>query len=898
MDISQTLSLLLSKLELPNDEPPEAIPLEKPADPLERIALMRRIRGTQSSGFARLYGAKDIEQFIRQAQYMADFEDYQPGQTTAVSDMPTYTELSLRQLRGYFTWRTQFRHGINAPCPFAFALLNIFELLAGVTEAPEPLAPEHTARRIAETWLSLREALPRLDLCLPTWFKDFYLSRDFTCSFAELVRDCGLSRFYPTLQPLAGDEHGTRALLDNAGHRYRRSKFFLERPELCSLLEAAFPAVLRNLEPLFALAGIVPTDVLSQRPERFFYYELFRGAAARPPQAMPNREITIGPHEIYRCRSGNWSRAAVAEGGTPGGNAAVGCIVRRMEAVMREHFEYRYKLSPEASEGQLERWMHSESFPEAMHGLLADTIFAEIVDETTRQCCLHGGDLPGGGLIPRAQKLRDSLDAEPYKTLLRVKKIPGGNGEAAMIRQFQRQGALLAGLDDAFSEDVPSLPRQPVYGQLRHDQLRCYLTWRSAARQGEFRPAARGCAHLYCLELLFGIGTQDAFAELFSLLHHAAALDKLLERRLPGWIFDLWITGKREQKFIDLVRQHNAQPWYPLIFLDTDATEGDILPLWNQIASYKLLQSRFYDPEHHETLNNCFCATLEAVRRCLGQEGCSLEEILFTKRATQPNWFPFEGLRLKPHGKFPTAKTEIDLGPREAFFFHGRNWVTHKAAALTPLAAPFAGYLLKSMEVRLRELCHYTYKMSGAPEAALLRACAEEPELLTLLRSEALSRAISQAVDDYFAEHPLPRPRRQAKRNVQRAAVTEAPPKPPPPVKVDFSQLEQIRSLARATMERLIVETDETQPESAPPPAKKEPKPLGRSRLSLADTLNEVERAVIEYLRTGEGLPPPMDELMLERINEAALDLLGDTLIDTAGETPRLYEEYKDIVLQ
>jgi hypothetical protein len=136
------------------------------------------------------------------------------------------------------------------------------------------------------------------------------------------------------------------------------------------------------------------------------------------------------------------------------------------------------------------------------------------------------------------------------------------------------------------------------------------------------------------------------------------------------------------------------------------------------------------------------------------------------------------------------------------------------------------------------------------------------------------------------------------------AAPEPPPPAPPPPVKVDFSRLEHIRSEARATMERLIVaESEEAPPaQTAPPPVQAPtiaPPPAGALELTPAQALRSAlsadDIAIIAYLCTETGLPPPMDALALDRINEAALDHLGDTLIDTAGETPRLFEEYKDI---
>ncbi|MDR3314777.1 MAG: TerB N-terminal domain-containing protein, partial [Oscillospiraceae bacterium] len=747
LEIIQILNGLLARLQFPMDGDARE-PLPAPTeDPRERILRMRKIKGNQNSGFARLYGAKDVEQFLRQAQYMADFADTCPAPVAAVClDAPTYADLSAQQLRFYFTWRVQIRRGIPLPCDLTYALVYFSELLNGITASTQTPAPEEIAPLIATAWLALRGQLPALDMYLTEWFKDFYLCQKFDCAFADLVEECGLRAFYPMLLPLAGDANGVRQLLESSGHHYRRSKFFLERPDLCALLEEAFPAVLANLAPLFTLSGISLGEAFAQTPDRFYYYELFKGAAVRPPQALPNREVRLSHNDIYRCHGGNWSRAYRAEGSSEGGgNPAVGCIVRRMEAVMREVYGYRYKLSPVAAEGQLERWLRSEGLPPAMHAMLTeDRIFATLVDETTRQVCQHGGALPGDGLVAHAHALQQQLAQEPYKSILRMQKIPGGNSAAQKTRQFRRQGELLARLEDTFNEEIPCPLRQPTYDQLRHDQLRYYLHWRSAARQGVFAPADRGYVYLYCQELLFGIGTKDAPGDLFRLLRHAAALDRPLERRLPGWIFDLWVTGDRAQPFAELVQQHAAAPWYPALFLHVQDGREDILPLWNQLATYKILQSRFYAPEHHAALNGCFCAILAATERTLTVQERTLESVLFTRFARQPNWFPFEGLGLHPPAKLPVAGTTLQLGQRERFAFHGHEWVTHSAAALTPMAAPLAGWLLKSMELHLRRRTQFPYKMTmtAGDKQQLAHGFTGEKELLELLLSDAFSELI------------------------------------------------------------------------------------------------------------------------------------------------------------
>lgn len=76
--------------------------------------------------------------FVRQGKYMEDYEDNVPWYGNLMVCFPVYHDLNIRQLRGYFTWRTQIRKGCFTKTCTAFAYLYIYELLNGIgAESPE-----------------------------------------------------------------------------------------------------------------------------------------------------------------------------------------------------------------------------------------------------------------------------------------------------------------------------------------------------------------------------------------------------------------------------------------------------------------------------------------------------------------------------------------------------------------------------------------------------------------------------------------------------------------------------------------------------------------------------------------------------------------------------------------
>ena len=83
------------------------------------------------------YGDGSFEQqkknFRRQGEFMKDYEDDFHGWSgVCMHYSPSYHDLSVGQLRKYFTWRTAARKGKFSPIEPPFAYLYLYELLCGI----------------------------------------------------------------------------------------------------------------------------------------------------------------------------------------------------------------------------------------------------------------------------------------------------------------------------------------------------------------------------------------------------------------------------------------------------------------------------------------------------------------------------------------------------------------------------------------------------------------------------------------------------------------------------------------------------------------------------------------------------------------------------------------------
>ena len=112
------------------------LPPRGPSGTPEKLREMRRLYE---------YGVRSFPETCRnfyvQGKFMEDYEDDAPWTGEVRLYYPTYHDLTLEQLRGYFTWRTALRRGEYKPIAVSLAYIYVYELLSeiGAADAEDSL---------------------------------------------------------------------------------------------------------------------------------------------------------------------------------------------------------------------------------------------------------------------------------------------------------------------------------------------------------------------------------------------------------------------------------------------------------------------------------------------------------------------------------------------------------------------------------------------------------------------------------------------------------------------------------------------------------------------------------------------------------------------------------------
>jgi len=463
---------------------------------------------------------------------------------------------------------------------------------------------------------------------------------------------------------------------------------------------------------------------------------------------------------------------------------------------------------------------------------------------------------------------------------------------------FYKQGMFMKDFEDDYEEAAAYETYYPSYQMMGYKQLRTYFTWRTKVRKGIVEKTSLSYAFLYIYELLNNIGTddaQDGFNKLFFFWNDYRIHDGMIDRYVVKWLKDYYIYYDLPGSFKEFVDCYDLDAYYP------DLTDSaDEFELFCAVSKYDIKKSVFYTEDRDELIRECFKFALDRVRAAFAEHHADFDKSVFWPVKNMPVWTPFIGAIFYPCTE--QRDRQVIISSNEAYICKRNSWAYNTALA-TEGGKQLVGYIMKCMESVLRECVKFKYKITASIHtvnsqvvAALIYAGVEFDEV------------IETAVKDFY---------REATKTV---------------VKVDFNSLNRIRQEALVTQEKLIVPEDEIvvapifkpekcmeevqecaaadneasykadakaggqqQPQSVPCEAVAENNSLWSM---LWQEFNDTEKAAVRQALGGasdmkqfadrHGI---MLEVLLDGINEKAMDVIGDSIMDDEFV---IYDDYTE----
>ena len=497
---------------------------------------------------------------------------------------------------------------------------------------------------------------------------------------------------------------------------------------------------------------------------------------------------------------------------------------------------------------------------------------------------------------------------------------------------FYRQGLLMADFEDDCPYNGTFKSYFPTYNAMSDRQLRGYFTWRAQVRRGTVEETSTSFAFLYLYELICGIGVDDpldGFSKIKAFWDAYRAFEPGIDRFARVWLQDYVVFHGLDPKLLrdsktvmfdnalielrraarDLVpapapsgqtpkRRKTSEPTLPLP--PDEAREERLMAAINALSTYNLNNSRL-DRSHHRDLRHVACAVYVRMARYYDtHRKTGIVASLFGEETAMPYTMFASAVFFAPNRH---EDCEYRLDPIHIYRCQNGFWECMRIHGSRQKSSKL-GEMMRACDRRLR-----------------LALDPAHP-----LKEEKVPKYLAKIIDDEIV-----------------AWLSWDAAHQPVKIDIDLSQLGHIRSAAAQTREALLID-EEREDDILDEAGSKQPKAEPSAdafveAVAAATEQNEADESTISTEQFGVvapllvPTPPPAaaaptdatdelapaattylralleqntvqatlaveksgqsEDMLVDTINEALFDLVGDTVIEFGAAGPQIIEDYE-----
>lgn len=500
---------------------------------------------------------------------------------------------------------------------------------------------------------------------------------------------------------------------------------------------------------------------------------------------------------------------------------------------------------------------------------------------------------------------------------------------------FYRQGLLMADFEDDCPYNGTFKSYFPTYNAMSDRQLRGYFTWRAQVRRKKVEETSTSFAFLYLYELICGIGVdnpRDGFRKIKAFWESYRAYEPGIDRFARVWLQDYAVFHGLDPKLLSdsktvlfdkalielrraardieplptpatpaTKRRKSSEPTLPLP--PDEAREERLMAAINALSTYNLGNSRI-NHAHHRDLRHVACAVYVRMARYYDTHRKSgIVASLFGEETAMPYTMFASAVFFAPERH---KDCEYRLDPIHIYRCQNGFWECMRIHGSRQKSSKL-GEMMRACDQRLR-----------------LALDPAHP-----LKEEKVPKYLAKIIDDEIV-----------------AWLSWDAAHQPVKIDIDLSQLGHIRNAAAQTREALLIdeereddalteaaEADSGQPEAEPaanmiaepaaastqqneadePTISTEqfgvvapllaPEPTPATPMS-AGTASALAHAAEDYLRalleqnaaqaaSAVERSGQSEDMLVDNINEALFDLVGDTVIEFGAAGPQIIEDYE-----
>ena len=500
---------------------------------------------------------------------------------------------------------------------------------------------------------------------------------------------------------------------------------------------------------------------------------------------------------------------------------------------------------------------------------------------------------------------------------------------------FYRQGLLMADFEDDCPYNGTFKSYFPTYNAMSDRQLRGYFTWRAQVRRGTVEETSTSFAFLYLYELICGIGVDDpleGFNKIKAFWDVYRAFEPGIDRFARVWLQDYAVFHGLDPKLLrdsktvmfdnalielrraarDLSpvpapsaqvpkRRKTSEPTLPLP--PDEAGEERLMTAINALSTYNLNNSRL-DRSHHRDLRHVACAVYVRMARYYDTHRKSgIVASLFGEETAMPYTMFASAVFFAPNRH---EDCEYRLDPIHIYRCQNGFWECMRIHGSRQKSSKL-GEMMRACDQRLRLALDPTHPLKEEKVPKYLAKIIDD-EIVAWLSWDAAHQPVKIDIDLSQLGHI-----RSAAAQTREALLIDEEREDDVPMEAEATLIEQPNTESAPSMTAGPGEMATRQDEPDEPTVSTEefgvvapllvsvPAPVtpasAEAANKLAPAADAFLRALLERNTAQATLAAAQsgksEDMLVDSINEALFDLVGDTVIEFGAAGPHIIEDYE-----
>lgn len=500
---------------------------------------------------------------------------------------------------------------------------------------------------------------------------------------------------------------------------------------------------------------------------------------------------------------------------------------------------------------------------------------------------------------------------------------------------FYRQGLLMADFEDDCPYNGTFKSYFPTYNAMSDRQLRGYFTWRAQVRRGTVEETSTSFAFLYLYELICGIGVDDpldGFNKIKAFWDVYRAFEPGIDRFARVWLQDYAVFHGLDPKLLrdsktvmfdnalielrraarDLVpapapsdqtpkRRKTSEPTLPLP--PDEVREERLMAAINALSTYNLSNSRL-DRSHHRDLRHVACAVYVRMARYYDtHRKTGIVASLFGEETAMPYTMFASAVFFAPERH---EDCEYRLDPIHIYRCQNGFWECMRIHGSRQKSSKL-GEMMRACDQRLRLALDPAHPLKEEKVPKYLAKIIDD-EIMAWLSWDAAHQPVKIDIDLSQLGHI-----RSAAAQTREALLIDEEREDGAPVEAEATLIEQPNTESAPGMTAEPGEMTIRQNEPDEPTVSTEEfgvvapllasvgAPVTPAPTEAANKLAPAEdtflRALLEQnaaqATSAVAHSGQSEDMLVDSINEALFDLVGDTVIEFGAAGPQIIEDYE-----